>query len=273
MKKLLPITLLLAAFLLLLHEWAFLPAGTLKVVMLDVDQGDSILITTPGNQRILVDGGPNLEALERLGEELPFMSRRIDLLILSHPDSDHVTAFPQILERYDIKTILMTGVQHGSSRYKAFLDAAHAEGAEIILASSNNDLDLGHGLILDVLWPLEEMLNEKVKHPNNMSVVIKLIWKEHEILLTGDIEKEVEKALLASGADLQSDILKVAHHGSRTSSSTGFLLAANPDLAVMSVGRENKFGHPHPEIIKRYETLGIPIRRTDTEGRIEIILE
>ncbi len=262
-----------ASVLLLAAEWHRLPDEKLRVSLLDIGQGDSILITTPGHQRILVDGGPDLSLLMRLGEVLPFFDRRIDLLILTHQDSDHITAFPALLRRYNIQRILLTGTANMNSRYEAFLDAANKSGTEIIIAESNHDLDLGEGVMLDVLWPIASIFGEEVKETNNASIVAKLIYKDHEILLTGDIEEKTEEALLKAGYDLRADILKVPHHGSKTSSSTGFLLAVDPDLALISVGRENTYGHPHPSVLARYEQLKIPVRRTDQEGGIEVILE
>ena len=266
-------TLLLAALLLLLHEWTRLPDGQLHLQLLDVGQGDAILITTPGNQRILIDGGPDLSVLERLGEELPFFSKRIDLLLLTHTDADHITGFPEVIKRYDIKRILITGVDAHTSLYRAFLAAADAEETEVIIANAAHDLDLGHGVILDVLWPRESLLGKEMEDPNNASIVAKLIWKDHHILLTGDAEKEVEEELLKLGVDLSSDILKVGHHGSRTSSSTGFLLAVAPEIALISAGRENKFGHPHQDVLHRLIDMGIEVRRTDVEGGVEVVFD
>lgn len=260
-----------AICLLLAHEWQRLPDQNLHVTVLDVGQGDSILITTPLNQRILVDGGPDLSLLERLGEELPFFNRRIDLMILTHSDSDHLTALPEVLRRYNVKRILLNGTAHESSRYFALLDAIDASDTEVIFADAEHDLDMGEGMTLDVLWPIKLLFGEEVKKPNNASIVAKLLWNEHSILLTGDIEEVIEEQLLKRGTDLSADVLKVPHHGSKTSSSTGFLLAVDPEFALISVGAENTFGHPHPDVLARYEKLGIPVRRTDQEGGISMV--
>ncbi len=265
--------LLAAAAFLLFHEWERLPDGNLRVAFLDIGQGDALLMTTPGNQRILIDGGPDFSLLEHLGEELPFFEKTIDLLILSHSDADHVAAFPEILRRYNVRKVLFTGIARDTAIYSAFLDAVRESGVDIILAEAGNDLDLGAGMMLDILWPLQSMFGEEPKETNNTSIVAKIVWKDHEVLLTGDIEKEVEEALLKAGMDLRSDILKVAHHGSRTSSSSGFLLAVAPGLAVISVGRENTYGHPHPSVLGRFEALRIPVRRTDREGTVEVVFE
>src|SRR3989338_1346040 len=270
---LLSYTFLTASVFLLAHEWQRLPDDKLHIALLDIGQGDAILITTPNHQRILVDGGPDLSLLERLGEELPFFDRTIDLLVLTHQDGDHITALPALLERYTINRILLTGTANMNSRYEAFLDAANRSGSEIIIAQADHDLDLGGGVLLDVLWPKQSLFGDKVKETNNASIVAKFIYQDHKILLTGDIEEKTEVELLKAGDDLRADILKVPHHGSKTSSSTGFLLAVDPDLALISVGSENTYGHPHPTVLARYEKLRIPVRRTDQEGGIEVVLE
>jgi competence protein ComEC len=261
---------LLSSFFLVYHEWSRIPDGRLHVTMFDVEQGDALLIETPGNQRILIDGGPNLSLLEKLGDELPYFKRQIDLLVLSHPDADHITSLAEVLRRYDVKKVLMTGVHKDMSRYSAFLDALDESDAEIIIADANYDIDLGAGAMLDILWPRENMFGKEVKDTNKTSIVSKLIWKDHEILLTGDIDKNSERELLIEGEVLTADILTVPHHGSKTSSSTGFLLAVNPELALISVGRNNRYSHPHREVVSRYEKLNIPIKRTDLEGKIEL---
>ncbi len=276
-------SLLFASFFLWHHEWTRLPDGRLHVNVLDVGQGDAILITTPGYQRILVDGGPDLSVLERLGEKLSFFDRRIDLLVLSHTDSDHLRAFPEVLKRYDVQRVLLTGVARETSTYQAFLEALDNIDVPVVLADADHDLDLGGGLLLDVLWPSRRLYGENVKDPNDASIVAKLTYRsttggtrrsgDREVLLTGDISAKVETELLKQGYDLHSDILKIPHHGSRTSSSTGFLLAVDPELAVVSVGQDNTYGHPHPSVVARYASLGIPLRSTAEEGSIELTLE
>lgn len=265
--------LLLFSFFLLFHEWSLLPDGKFHVQFFDVAQGDSTLITTTENQRILIDGGPDLSLLERLGETLPFFDRRIDLLVLTHPEADHITAFPEVLRRYDVSRVLFTGVNHKSSHADAFLHALDESDAEMMLADAFHDLDLGDDAVLDILWPRESMLGRTVKKQNNESIVMKLTWRDQSILFTGDIEEKTEDALLKAGTDLTADILKVAHHGSKTSSSTGFLLAVAPRLAIISVGRENTYGHPHPSVLARYDRIGIPVKRTDTDGTMDIVLQ
>lgn len=264
---------LLGAFLLLGHEWSLLPDGKLHIALLDIGQGDAILITTPLHQRILLDGGPDLTVLERLEEELPFFSRHLDLVILSHTDADHVTGLPEVMKRYDVDRVMLTGVARDTAVYQAFLEEVKASDAEIIVADSDHDLDFGEGVLLDVLWPIQNISGQEVKEPNNASIIAKLTWKDSEILLTGDIEEKVEEELLKLGLNLDADILKVPHHGSKTSSSEAFLRAVSPELALLSVGAENTYGHPNPQVLARYKALGIPVRRTDREGRVEVVFE
>lgn len=243
-----------------------------RAVFLDVGQGDSILLVSATGKQVLIDGGPDRTALTRLGQTMPFLDRTIELLILTHPDADHVTSLPDVLKRYDVERILLTGVKHDSTIYANFLRAAEAEGAQLLFADPSVDIDMGDGLVLDIVWPGPGLLGTKPKASNETSVVVRAFAGDTSLLLTGDIEDGAESGILASGADIDSDILKVAHHGSRTSSATGFLLATSPRLAVISVGRQNKFGHPHPWVIKRLKHLGIPYRTTAEEGTITIPL-
>jgi competence protein ComEC len=263
-------SLLLASFLLLRHEWSRIPDGTLRVSVYDIGQGDAALVTTPGRQRILIDGGPDLTLLERLGEELPFFDRRIDLLVLSHTDADHLRAFPEILRRYNVRGVVMTGVTRETAVYAAFLAALDEERTPVILARSDHDMDLGAGTVLDILWPEKSLFGEEVREPNDASIVAQLRSPAGSILFTGDINRNVEMELLKLGLDVESDILKVPHHGSRSSSSSHFLRAVSPTLAVVSAGRGNRYSHPHRDVLARYERLGIPVRRTDEEGNIRL---
>jgi len=262
---------LLALVFLLFHEISLLPDGKLHVYFLDVDQGDAILLVSPSGKQVLIDGGPNTTVLEHVGKYLSFFDRTIELLILTHPDADHVTGAPEILSRYRIERVLFPGTQHSSGRYEAFLSYLEEQGVTIIEPDPSIDIDLGDGLVLDIVWPTPEVFGTKPKNANNPSVVVRALFGDTSILLTGDIEKEAETSILAMGTDIRSTILKVAHHGSKTSSSTGFLLAAQPELAIISVGRDNHFGHPHPDVIERYRQMGIPVRTTAEEGTISLV--
>jgi len=251
------------------RELTLLPDGNLHTYILDVGQGDSILIVTPSGKQILIDGGPDLATLEQLGKRMSFFDRSIDLVALTHPHVDHMTALPDVLKRYDVGNLLIAMTESENSRYKSFLAEASNQNIRVILPNPNEDVDIGDGIILDVIHPCSYCDLDT----NNSSVVLRALYKEHSILLTGDIEEEAELSILRSGADISSNILKAAHHGSRTSSSTGFLLEVSPKQALISVGEDNSYGHPSPEVIARLNDMNISIKSTKDDGTIHISLK
>ncbi len=237
----------------------------------DVGQGDAVLVQQGGYQ-ILVDGGPDGTVLSALGETMPFFDRTIDLLVLSHPHMDHLQSFPELARRYRIATVLMTGVDYANPRYEEFLTLLADEGARIVVADPDDDIVVGP-LAVGVLWPPATTFGVPMKNVNDNSVALRVTAPNGKsVLLTGDMEKKEELAMLEAGIDVSADILKVAHHGSRTSSSTGFLLAVRPSVAVASVAKENSYGLPDEDVIARYAALGIPLRMTMDEGTVEIPL-
>ncbi len=237
----------------------------------DVGQGDAVLVQQGGYQ-ILVDGGPDGTVLSALGETMPFFDRTIDLLVLSHPHMDHLQSFPELLRRYRVAAVLMTGVDYANPRYEEFLTLLQGEGSRIVVADPDDDLAVGP-LSVDVLWPPATSFGVPMKNVNDDSVALRVTAPGGKsVLLTGDMEKKEELAMLEAGVDVSADVLKVAHHGSRTSSSTGFLLAVRPSVAVASVAKENSYGLPDEDVIARYEDLGIPLRMTMEEGTVEIPL-
>jgi competence protein ComEC len=243
------------------------PDGIARFITLDVGQGDAILLVSPSGKQVLIDGGPDNTVVQRLGEEMPLTDRTIELLILTHPDADHLTGLPEVLRRYQVERILLTGVPKDTARFREFTALVRRENAEILAADPAMDIDLGDGLLLDIIWPGKDWEGKDV---NNSSITLRAFHGKTSVLLTGDIEKKTEDDILASGADIDSDILKVPHHGSKTSSTMGFLLATSPNLAVISVAKENSYGHPHAEVIERYEALGIPLRSTAEEGTVSL---
>lgn len=237
----------------------------------DVGQGDGILISDGGHQ-IVIDLGPDGAMLSHLGHAMPFFDRTIDLLVLSHPHMDHLQSFPELLRRYRVRAVLMTGVDYGNPRYEEFLTLLANEHAQIIIANPEEDLQIGE-MFVDVLWPPPEYFGIPMKDVNDSSTALRVsVPGGKSVLLTGDMETGEEREILQAGIDVRADILKVAHHGSRTSSSTGFLLAVQPSLAIASVAAENSYGLPDEDVIARYAALGIPLRMTKDEGTIEVPL-
>jgi competence protein ComEC len=241
---------------------------TLRVTVLDVGQGDAILIETPAGHRILVDGGPSGPALmQALGRVLPHDARRIDLLVLSHGQDDHVTGFVELLERYEVGAAVAGPLEGETAAYGAWRAELERRAVPLQVATSGHSLDLGQGIRLEVLAP-NHGAPERVDDLNNNSLVARLSYGEVSFLLTGDIEAEGEQRLLDSGHGLKSTVLKLAHHGSEGSSTPALLDAVRPRLAVVSAGAENSFGHPSPTT--RLRLAGTPLLRTDLNGDLRL---
>lgn len=246
----------------------------LEVDFLDVGQGDSAFIQTPEHHQILIDGGPDTSALKKLSSLMPFWDRTIDLVILTHPESDHMQGLLDILQRYEADYILWTGVKKSAPEYNTWLNILAKQkkmGAKIIIAKANQEIKAGNVLI-DTLYPLESMEGKDMKNTSNDTCVVsKLIFGNNSFLFTGDITSVAEKEIVDSGEDILSDVLKVAHHGSKYSTSDLFLENVKPEIAVISVGKNNPYGHPTPEVLQRLQNFGIKIFRTDEDGDVKFI--
>lgn len=228
-----------------------LPKAQLTVTFLDVGQGDAILLRTPKQQKILVDAGPFTNVLLPLSQELNYFERRLDLVVLTHPDADHIAGLTEILRRYEVGAILMTGVYHETAWYADILAQIQAQKIPVFLANAQTDFDLGAGVILDLVWPREFVSGAKPQDANRLSIVTRLTFGKTAILLTGDLDQASEKVLLKTPQNLQAQILKLGHHGSKTSSSAEFLAAVNPEIAIVSAGEDNPFGHPAKEVLAK----------------------
>lgn len=239
----------------------------LKIIFLDVGQGDATLIQTSNQQNILIDGGPDKGIIYKLDQYLPFYQRRIDLMILTHPDPDHLNGLIEVLNRYQVKSFLFNGVFDESIDYQNFLRKIDEKGIKKEIAWQKGRINFQDGY-LEFLFPLENLTGKSFKNDNEASIVLKLIVGQIKILLTGDATKAVEKQLIKENIDLSADILKVAHHGSRDSTGLEFLEKVQPKYAVISVGKNNKFGHPTLRVLKNLKKIGAKILRTDELGDI-----
>ncbi|MEK7505604.1 MAG: MBL fold metallo-hydrolase [Patescibacteria group bacterium] len=241
----------------------------LTVAFLDIGQGDSILIESPTGNRILVDAGPGKAVLSELAEVLPWNDRKLDILLGTHPDQDHVGGFVHILPVYRTRYFLEPGVQKSTKIWDSLKLRVEEYGLKDIIVRRGYLIDLGGGVQLETLYPDRDV--RAVKDTNDGSIVAKLSYKDRTFLLTGDATLLVESRLLSyASSELKSDVLKVGHHGSRTSSGDKFISAVSPDYAVISVGEKNSYGHPHPDVLSRLQKFVPGIFRTDKEGRILI---
>jgi len=245
------------------------PDNILKVHFFDIGQGDAIFIETPNQTQVLIDGGPDKTVLEKLNQEMPLYDRRIDLVILTHPDADHITGLVEVLNYYQVGRILTSGLKKDTAIYQRWRNLIEEKNIPLTIAQTGQRFILQEGIVLNILWPEQSLIESSSKNANNVSIVGQLVYGQTEFLLTGDIEKEVEQRLLNQNWDLTSDILKVPHHGSKTSSSYNFLKAVNPQIAVISVGLNNRYGHPSQIVLDRLKE--IVVYRTDKDSDIRIV--
>jgi competence protein ComEC len=245
------------------------PDGKLHVVFMDVGQGDSIYVESPSGVQVLIDGGPDGSVtLSELGRQIPFWDRSLDFVVLTHPDQDHVGGLIPVLERYQVRAVVARDLPLENDLYLAWQERLADEGALRVTGEAATHIDLGDGVVLQVLHPGPNLVENSQSDVNNNSVVIRLTYGDVSFLLTGDIEQDVEKELVRSGLYLHSTVLKLPHHGSKTSSSQLFLDAVTPQVAVICVGQDNKFKHPSTEVLERLAET--PIYRTDEQGAVSI---
>jgi len=239
----------------------------LKVTFFDVGQGDSIFIETPGGRQILIDGGPDNTVLGKLAKEMPFYDRDIDIVVATHPDADHIAGLVDVLENYDIGLVIDSGDFKGTGVFQEYLDILKERNYSYKKARAGDRIKIGEDIILEILNP-EEELHEK---SNNNSVVIRMDYRDDSFLFTGDAERLVEYKLVRRGRNIDVDVMQVAHHGSKTSSSALFLEEVRPELAVISVGENNRYRHPYSAVLENLEKYGIKVLRTDILGDIKFL--
>ncbi|NIT03568.1 MBL fold metallo-hydrolase [Candidatus Saccharibacteria bacterium] len=228
----------------------------------DVGQGDAILIEK-GDTQILVDGDPNRDILNHLGRDLLPWDREIELLVLTHPHADHLTGLLSVLERYQIKRILYYPSVYETQGYEQFRKMSATEGARILHAVAGGQIRVGE-LILHIIWPTA---NFQAKNINNESVVLLLDYLDFEVLLLGDAEADVQRQL---PINYDIEVLKIAHHGSWDGTYEPLLRTANPDIAIISSGKDNRYGHPHAQALSLLAELEMPVLRTDIDGTVSV---
>lgn len=234
----------------------------LKVYFFDVGQADSILVMNEG-QTMLIDAGNNDDG-EMLVQNLKTLGiTKVDYLIGTHPHEDHIGGLDDIIKNFEIGTIYMPKIQTNTKTFEDVLDAVSEEDLKITTPKVGDTFSVGQaeGRVLAV--------DNKAKNLNLSSIVIQMKFDDMTYLFTGDTEKEVEEKI-AKAEDIKANILKVGHHGSETSSSEKFIQAVAPEISIISVGKDNSYGHPHQDILDRLEEVGSKIYRTDEVGNIFI---
>ena len=235
----------------------------LKVSFLDVGQGDAIYIEAPNGHQMIIDGGPPGSLLPALSEVMSFSDRSIDVIVVTNPDQDHFAGFIDLLDSYEVGVVIESGTFNKSKIYGRLENLITEKKIPKIIARSGMKVDLGSGAHFDVLFPDRDV---SAWDPNDGSIISRLDYGETSIMLTGDSTKKTESYIL--NEEFKSDILKVGHHGPRTSTGEEFVGKVKPEYAIISDGRDNKYGHPHQETLDTLNNFGIKILRTDLAGTI-----
>jgi competence protein ComEC len=238
----------------------------LVVAFLDVGQGDAIYIETPRGKQILVDGGKDRAVLEELSRFMAFNDRSIDVVMATHPDFDHIGGLPHVFKRFDVGMFLEPGTSDDGADYEALQQVVRDEGLVPVRAQRGMTLALGEGAMLDILSPSG---NVYMLEANRGSIVARLRYGDTTFMLTGDAPTGIEEYLVGVyGTVLKSDVLKLGHHGSKTSTGDVWLAAVRPTYAVVSAGCDNRYGHPHDEVLERLEVFTVDVAYTCDSGAI-----
>jgi competence protein ComEC len=266
------------------------PDGRLHVSFLDVGQGDSVLVTMPDGTTLLVDGGGRPSFLSKqlsgvsedetgpdrrsIGEAVVshFLWSRgldsVDYLVATHADADHIDGLNDVARNFTVRGALVARSPAEDTEFKKFADTLNSRSIPLTLLGAGDVLRFGN-VTAAVLWPLADASNA-ASSQNNDSLVLRLQYGRRQILLTGDIESGAEAAIVNTYPNMKVDVVKVAHHGSRTSSVEPFVAATRPEFAIISVGRTSIFGHPHSEVVNRWKTAGAEVVTTGESGTITI---
>ncbi|HSF24210.1 MAG TPA: ComEC/Rec2 family competence protein, partial [Blastocatellia bacterium] len=265
------------------------PTGKLVIHFLDVGQGDSGLVVFPHGATMLVDGGGELRFnkpdSDREGTEAEFseggfsvgeavVSRfiwslgrtHVDYALATHADADHIAGVSDVVRNFQVGQTIVGRVPGSDLEFGRFIKTVERRGVSLATVNAGDRFEVD-GVRVEVLWPPRPS-QAPVTSGNNDSVVLRLVYGSIAVLLTGDIEQAAEKALVESGVNLRADVLKVPHHGSKTSSSEAFIDAVRPGYAVISVGERSRFGHPHPSVVKSYVERGINLFQTGRDGTV-----
>src|SRR3990167_6809724 len=245
------------------------PSDILTVYFLDIGQGDAIFIDSPTHGRVLVDCGPNRKILSELGKILPFADKRIDVIVETHPDKDHIGGLPEAVSRYEVGMFLEPGVESENVIDDELRKRVEENNIPRLLAKRGMVINFGDGAKLQILFPLrgQDVSNWET---NSASIVARFVYGDKSFLLTGDSPIRIENVLLNLDQNLlDSDVLKAGHHGSRTSTSLSYAQTVSPEYAVISSSKDNTYGHPHKEVLDILESVGAKIVSTAESGTLK----
>ena len=243
--------------------------------VIDVGQGACVVVVTPDGRTLVADVGRSQERVRRV--VIPYLREqgveRIDYLVATNPDQDHIGGMPAILEEMEVGAWVDPVVATTNQTYAESLELVDSLGIEAIRARRGMTLDMGPEIMAEILWPVDPlMLDGTTESRNDNSIVIRITYGDVSFLISGDVEEPAEQALVDADDDeqLRADVMTVPHHGSRTSSTAGFLDAISPTVAIIPVGLDNQYGHPHDEAVQRLRFRSIRVYRTDLDGTVEV---
>lgn len=263
---------LLFSAVLLWLAYISLPDNKLHIYFMDVGQGDAIFIVTPANYQILIDGGPDPSVLTELSKIVPFYDKELDLVVLTHPHSDHLLGLIKVFQGYQVKKVLFNSIDYQSAQYKAFLQEVEKKKIPRSSFGAGDRISLSDGVELRGFWPQKQSSFFELWDVNTASIVMRLDFKNFSALFTGDAELGPEIPELESLDWTAVDVLKVPHQGSKGSITIESLTELRPALTVISVG-ENNFGHPDREVLELLESEDVNLMRTDLDGTIEVVTD
>jgi competence protein ComEC len=242
----------------------------LEINFLDIGQGDAILIQDSYNNQILIDGGKGNEIINKLTEHLPIYDHNIEVVLLTHPDYDHLGGLVHVLENYEVDHFFHSGLKKPTHHFEDLMNLLEDNKINAQIARQGLCFLFPNQAKLNILYPTSSLVNIETENFNEYSVISKLILGNFSLLLPGDAGFTLEEKLLENNVDLKSRVLKVGHHGSKYSTTASFLKAISPQVAVISVGK-NPYGHPHPDLLERLKN--IPVFRTDKDGDVTILTD
>jgi competence protein ComEC len=248
-------------------------APELNVYFFDVGQGDSEFISSKDGTQILIDGGPNSKVLTELGKVMPYFDNTIDAIVITHSHADHITGLIEVLRRYKVGIVIESGSVYNTAEYAEIIRILHNKKIARVIIDGPRELIFYGGAKLRFIYPERTYEGETLKNAHDSSVVGELNFEGKKILFMGDAEKNIEARLVYTGAVGDVDVLKVGHHGSKTSSNDFFLSVIKPEYAVISVGKGNRYGHPTQQTLSNLDAVGAKIFRTDIGGTVKMEID
>lgn len=265
-----------------------MPDTRLHIVFCDVGQGDAILLTR-GLWQMLVDSGPDASVLKCIERHVPFYDRTIEVALSTHPELDHAGGFVDVMQRYTLKYFFINPEANTTKSYARLVELIHSKGIVPRNLFAFQSIH-SNGVEFETIWPRREYVADHVSAPggefqqvlglatdgknlNSFAIVGEVVFGKFNLLLTGDADQAVEEAQMATGLLNTVEVLKVPHHGSKTGMTTEWLAQLNPELAVISVGKKNRYGHPHSYTLDLLKIQGAAVKRTDLSGSIEIVTD